>query len=54
MQQTIYLARRDPRPSDPTDYFEIVSWADPKSVEDPAAADLCRLIPHDQVPVVDT
>ena len=54
MQQTIYLARRNPRPSDPTDYFEIVSWADPKSVEDPAAADLCRLIPHDQVPVVDS
>ena len=54
MQQTIYLARRNPKPSDATDYFEIVSWADPKSVEDPAAPDLCRLVPYEQVPVVDS
>jgi branched-chain amino acid transport system substrate-binding protein len=54
MQQTIYLARRNPKPSDPTDYFEIVSWAEPKTLEDPAAPDLCRLIPHEQVPMVDS
>ena len=53
MQQTIYLARRNPKPTDATDYFEIVSWSAPKDVEDPAAPDLCRLVPYEQVPVVD-
>jgi branched-chain amino acid transport system substrate-binding protein len=54
MQQTIYLARRNPKPSDATDYFEIVNQSPPKDVEDPAAADLCRLVPYEQVPVVDS
>ena len=54
MQQTIYLARRNPKPTDATDYFEIVSWSAPKDVEDPAAPDLCRLVPYEQVPVVDS
>jgi branched-chain amino acid transport system substrate-binding protein len=54
MQQTIYLARRNPKPTDATDYFEIVNWTAPKDVEDPAAPDLCRLVPYEQVPVVDS
>jgi len=53
LQQTIYLARHNPRPSDDTDYYEILSWTDPKSVEDPAS-DLCRLVPYEQVPLVDS
>jgi branched-chain amino acid transport system substrate-binding protein len=54
MQQTIYLARRNPKPSDATDYFEIVNQSPPRDVADPAAPDLCRLVPYDQVPVVDS
>ena len=50
MQQTIYLARRNPKPSDNTDYFELVSWSDPKSVLDDAAPGKCKLVAHDQVP----
>ena len=26
MQQTIYLARRNPKPTDNTDHYEIISW----------------------------
>ena len=54
MQQTINLARRNPKPTDATDYFEIVNQSPPKDVEDPAAPDLCKLVPYEQVPVVDS
>lgn len=50
MQQTIYLARRNPKPSDKTDYYEIVSWSEPKSVMDDAAPTKCKLVAYDQVP----
>jgi branched-chain amino acid transport system substrate-binding protein len=50
VQQTIYLARRNPKPSDDTDYYEIVSWSDPKSTLDDAAPAKCKLVPYEQVP----
>jgi branched-chain amino acid transport system substrate-binding protein len=50
VQQTIYLARRNPKPSDNTDYFEIISWSEPKSVFDDAAPAKCKLVAYDQVP----
>jgi branched-chain amino acid transport system substrate-binding protein len=50
MQQTIYLARRNPKPSDNTDYYEIISWSDPKSVMDDAAPTKCKLVAYDRVP----
>jgi len=50
MQQTIYLARRNPKPADNSDYYEIVSWSEPKSVIDDAAAAKCKLVAYDQVP----
>jgi branched-chain amino acid transport system substrate-binding protein len=50
VQQTIYLARRNPKPSDDTDYYEIVSWSDPKSTLDEAAPAKCKLVPYEQVP----
>ena len=54
MQQTIYLARKNLRPADDTDLFEIISWCQPAAVADPAAEALCRMVPYDQVPVVDS
>ena len=50
MQQTIYLARRNMKPSDPTDLFEIISWIDAKAAVDTAAAQKCKLAPYEQVP----
>ncbi|MBT9290942.1 ABC transporter substrate-binding protein [Prosthecodimorpha staleyi] len=53
LQQTIYLARRNVKPADPTDLYEILSWTRPQDVVDEAAAGKCKLVPHDQVPTVD-
>ena len=53
MQQTIYLARRNAKPADKTDLFEIISWTEPKTAADDAAAAKCKLVPHEQVPSVD-
>jgi branched-chain amino acid transport system substrate-binding protein len=54
MQQTIYLARRNAKPTDNTDLFEIISWTEPKAAADDAAAGKCKLIPYEQVPSVDS
>lgn len=54
MQQTVYLARRNPKPADKTDLFEIVSWTEPKLVADDAAPGKCKLVPYDKVPSVDS
>jgi len=54
MQQTVYLARRNRKPADNTDHFEILSWTDPKSVEDDVAPTKCKLVPYEQVPSVDS
>jgi branched-chain amino acid transport system substrate-binding protein len=50
MQQTIYLARRNMKPADKTDLFEIISWTDPTTAEDDAAPTKCKLAPYDKVP----
>jgi branched-chain amino acid transport system substrate-binding protein len=54
MQQTIYLARRNSRPSDKTDLYEILSQTEPKLAEDDAAPGKCKLVGFDQVPSVDS
>jgi branched-chain amino acid transport system substrate-binding protein len=53
VQQTIYLARKNAKPVDNTDHFEILSWAEPKDVIDDAAPGKCKLTPYDKVPSVD-
>ena len=50
MQQTIYLARRNPKPADKTDLFEIVSWTPPDKTLDDAAPGKCKLKPYADVP----
>jgi len=45
MQQTIYLAERNPSPSDPTDLFRILSWSKPEDALDDEAPTKCRLAP---------
>ena len=37
VQQTIYLARRNAKPKDNTDLFEILSWTKPEDALDDAA-----------------
>jgi branched-chain amino acid transport system substrate-binding protein len=54
MQQTIYLARRNPKPADKTDLYEIISWTEPKRALDDAAPGKCKLAAYDQVPSVDS
>jgi branched-chain amino acid transport system substrate-binding protein len=53
LQQTIYLARRNSKPADETDLYEILSWSRPEDTTDDAAAGKCKLTPHEQVPTVD-
>ncbi|WGF88405.1 ABC transporter substrate-binding protein [Marinivivus vitaminiproducens] len=53
LQQTIYLARRNANPSDETDLYEIISWSEPKDVVDPQEAPNCKLVPYEDLPVVD-
>src|SRR5688572_15544667 len=53
VNQTVYLARKNPKPSDNTDHFQILSWTEPKDVEDEAAPGKCKLVPHEQVRTVD-
>ena len=38
MQQTIYLARRNAKPKDNTDLYEIISWTEPEAAADDARA----------------
>ena len=53
VEQTIYLARRNAKPSDKTDHFEIVSWTKPDLVLDDAAPAKCKLKPYSEVPSYD-
>src|SRR5687768_12196507 len=53
IQQTIYLARRNEKPADNTDLYEIISWTSPKDAEDTDAKAKCKLVPFEQVPTVD-
>jgi branched-chain amino acid transport system substrate-binding protein len=50
VQQTIYLARRNPKPADPTDLFEIISAATPEQALDSAAEKACKLKPYADIP----
>src|SRR5215207_2390394 len=54
MQQTIYLARRNAKPADNTDLYEIISWTEPKAAADSDAQAKCKLTPYEQVPTVDS
>jgi branched-chain amino acid transport system substrate-binding protein len=53
LQQTIYLARRNPKPVDKTDLYEIIGASRPEDVVDPEARKACKLVPYSQVPTVD-
>ena len=53
LQQTIYLARRNQKPADESDLYEINSWTKPQDAMDADASKKCKLAPHDQVPTVD-
>jgi branched-chain amino acid transport system substrate-binding protein len=53
VQQTIYLARRNSKPADVTDHYELISWTKPEDALDDAAAGRCKLVPYEQVPTVD-
>ena len=50
LQQTIYLCRRNMKPTDNTDYFEVISWSEAKAVADDAAPGKCKLTAYEQVP----
>ena len=50
VQQTIYLARRNPSPVDNTDLFQILSDATPEQAFDTASLKTCKLRPYADVP----
>jgi branched-chain amino acid transport system substrate-binding protein len=50
VQQTIYLARRNPKPVDTTDLFEIISAATPEQALDSASLTACKLKPYAEIP----
>lgn len=53
LQQTIYLGRRNRKPIDNTDHYEIISWTEPQEALDDDAAGKCKLVPYAQIPTVD-
>ncbi|MEP7031766.1 MAG: ABC transporter substrate-binding protein, partial [Pseudolabrys sp.] len=50
VQQTIYLARRNSKPKDATDLFELISWTKPEAALDEEAPTKCVLKPFPEVP----
>jgi branched-chain amino acid transport system substrate-binding protein len=52
VQQTIYLAESNSAPRDDTDYFKILSWADPDSVRSEAEGN-CKLESYEETPSYD-
>jgi branched-chain amino acid transport system substrate-binding protein len=50
VQQTIYLARRNAKPADKTDLFELISWTKPEIAVDDAAPGKCKLKADAEVP----
>jgi branched-chain amino acid transport system substrate-binding protein len=54
VQQTIYLARRNAKPKDNTDLYEIISWTKPEQALDDAAPGKCVLKPHADIPSFET
>src|SRR5688572_17193817 len=53
VNQTIYLPRKNPKPGDNTDHFDILSWTEPQLVEDEGAPGKCKLAPYEQIRTVD-
>jgi branched-chain amino acid transport system substrate-binding protein len=54
VQQTIYLARRNAKPKDNTDLYEIISWTKPEQALDDAAPGKCVLKAHADIPSYET
>jgi len=51
LQQTIYMARRNAKPVDKTDLFEIMTWTKPEDALDSREDDLaCKLESYDSTP----
>jgi branched-chain amino acid transport system substrate-binding protein len=50
VEQTIYLAARNDKPVDPTDYFKILSWSEPSKVRDPESSKTCKLQSYESTP----
>ena len=50
VQQTIYLARRNAKPKDETDLFEIISWTKPETALDDDAPKKCKMKAIAEVP----
>jgi len=50
VQQTIYLARRNAKPKDQTDLFEIISWTKPETALDDEAPKKCKMKAIAEVP----
>ena len=53
VQQTIYLARRNAKPADNTDLFEIISWTEPKAALTTRRRASASSTPYEQVPTVE-
>jgi branched-chain amino acid transport system substrate-binding protein len=53
VQQTIYLARRNAKPIDKTDLFEVISWTKPETAVDEASLEKCKMKALADVPVFD-
>ncbi len=53
VQQTIYMATKNLKPSDEADLFSILSYQEPAEVLDRDTVTECRLEPYDSVPTYD-
>jgi branched-chain amino acid transport system substrate-binding protein len=53
VQQTIYLARRNAKPKDRTDLFEVISWTQPETALDDDAPKKCKMKPIAEIPAFD-
>ncbi len=54
MQQTIYLARRNTKPKDNTDLFELLSWTKPELPSTMPRPGKCKLKADADVPSYET
>jgi branched-chain amino acid transport system substrate-binding protein len=50
VEQTVYLAARNDKPVDKTDYFKIMSWSEPGKVRDPEGPKNCKLQSYESTP----
>jgi branched-chain amino acid transport system substrate-binding protein len=53
VQQTIYLARRNAKPVDPTDLFDVISWTKPETALDNDAPKKCKMKAPADIPTFD-